>query len=190
MFMITVGKNGLKRAGAVVLCAAVLAGAAVIGRFAGTAAVTASAPVGVKVEGAQDVAGFFVGFGLEIDPAGVTADQVKIPRKWDDSFSAFNTVVTQSGLDLSKYKGRTVEKWLAPIPAKSTGDTQSYGVLLVYKKKPVGAYLLEKPSGAVSGLADAVQSQAWAENVPLEEDSLEVGLMAELVPDPDGYPVE
>ena len=30
-----------------------------------------------------------------------------------------------------------------------------YGVLLVYKKKAVGAYLLEKPSGTVLGLQDA-----------------------------------
>jgi hypothetical protein len=95
-----------------------------------------------------------------VDTASVTADKVKIPRKWDDSFSAFNTVVTQSGLDLTRYKGKTVEKWLAALPSQSSGDTTCYGVLLVYKKKPVGAYLLEKPSGVVTGIKDAQSAMA------------------------------
>ena len=30
-----------------------------------------------------------------MDGASITADKVKIPRKWDDSFSAFNGVVQQ-----------------------------------------------------------------------------------------------
>ena len=87
--------------------------------------------------------------------ASITADKVKIPRRWDDSFSAFNGVVQQSGMDLARYKGKTVEKWSALLPAASSGETSRYGVLLVYKKKAVGAYLLEKPSGTVLGLQDA-----------------------------------
>ena len=87
----------------------------------------------------------------------------KIPRKWDDSFSAFNGVVQQSGMDLTRYKGKTVEKWTALIPAASSGETSRYGVLLVYRKKAVGAYLLEKPSGTVIGLKDAQTAMAQAE---------------------------
>ena len=37
------------------------------------------------------------------------------------------------------------------------------GVLLVYKKKAVGAYLLEKPSGTVTGLKDAQTAMALQE---------------------------
>ena len=59
----------------------------------------------------------FTGYGLDVDGASITADKVKIPRKWDDSFSAFNGVVQQSGMDLARYKGKTVEKWTALIPA-------------------------------------------------------------------------
>ena len=39
----------------------------------------------------------------------------------------------------------------------------SYGVLLVYKKKAIGAYLLEKPSGVVTGLKDAQTAMAMQE---------------------------
>jgi hypothetical protein len=48
-------------------------------------------------------------------------------------------------------------------PAASRGDVSSYGVLLVYKKKAVGAYLLEKPSGTVTGLKDAQTAMALQE---------------------------
>ena len=98
-----------------------------------------------------------------MDGTSITADKVKIPRKWDDSFSAFNGVVQQSGMDLTRYKGKTVEKWTALIPAASSGETSRYGVLLVYRKKAVGAYLLEKPSGTVMGLKDAQTAMAQAE---------------------------
>ena len=63
----------------------------------------------------------------------------------------------------TRYKGKTVEKWTALIPAASSGETSRYGVLLVYRKKAVGAYLLEKPSGTVIGLKDAQTAMAQAE---------------------------
>ena len=95
-------------------------------------------------------------------------DKVKIPKKWDDSFTAFNQVVQESGLDLGSYKGKTVEKWTLLCPQLSTGDEDTYCVLLVYKTKPVGAYLLEKPSGEVSGLVTAAKTAAEADGVEIE----------------------
>ena len=118
---------------------------------------------GNKIESAQDIQTWFTGYGLDVDAATIAADKVKIPRRWDDSFSAFNGVVQQSGMDLTRYKGKTVEKWTALLPAVSKGDTMSYGVLLVYKKKAIGAYLLEKPSGVVTGLKDAQTAMAMQE---------------------------
>lgn len=172
MFVVTLGKSGLRRLGVGVMCCAVLAFSAILGRYISTRTVTASASAVSKIESTQDIQTWFTGYGLEVDPASITADKVKIPRKWDDSFSAFNTVVTQSGLDLTRYKGKTVEKWVAVVPAQSSGDTTCYAVLLVYKKKAVGAYLLEKPSGVVTGLADlqaALAEQDAAEQASGED---------------------
>ncbi|MFR9068466.1 MAG: DUF4830 domain-containing protein [Faecalibacterium prausnitzii] len=59
------------------------------------------------------------GYGLDVDGASITGRQGQDPRKWDDSFSAFNGVVQQSGMDLARHKGKTVEKWTALIPAAS-----------------------------------------------------------------------
>lgn len=194
MFMVTIKKAALRRAGAVVLCGAVLAGAVLAGRYA-RAAVTAGAAAPARIESTQDIAAYFSGYGLEVDPANITADKVKVPKKWDDSFSAFGEVVSQSGLDLARVRGKTVEKWLAEIPALSAGDQTVYGVLLVYGKKAVGAYLLEKPSGNVTGLADAVKTMSEgadsaaltsADPEPSEQASLDVDVTA----GSDGYPVE
>ncbi len=77
----------------------------------------ATAAAGVnRIESAQDIQTWFTGYGLDVDGASITADKVKIPRKWDDSFSAFNGVVQQSGMDLIRYKGKTVEKMDRPDP--------------------------------------------------------------------------
>ena len=162
MFVVTLNKTSLKKLGLGAMCCALVVCSALLGRYISSRTVTASASVN-KIESAQDIQTWFTGYGLDVDGASITADKVKIPRKWDDSFSAFNGVVQQSGMDLARYKGKTVEKWTALIPAASNGDASRYGVLLVYRKKAVGASLLEKPSGTVIGLKDAQTAMAQAE---------------------------
>ena len=171
MFMLTLSKPGLKRLGALAVCGVMLAGAVVgANRWMQREPVAAGAPgpaVVSKIETTQDIGAYFAGRGFEVDLATATVDKVKIPRKWDDSFSAFNEVVRQSGADLTKYKGKTVEKWLALCPARSQGEQKAYAVLLVYKSKPVGAYLLARPGGEVTGLQSAAETA-----LPLTEEEL------------------
>ncbi len=160
MFVVTLNRTKLRQLGLGAMCGALVLCSAVLGRYISTRTVEAAAGAPGRIESAQDIATWFTGYGLEADGASITADKVKIPRKWDDSFAAFNTVVGQSGMDLTRYKGKTVEKWQALIPARSSGEESCYGVLLVYKKKPVGAYLLSKPSGVVTGLGDVQAAMA------------------------------
>ena len=162
MFVVTLSKASVKKLGVGAMCCALVVFSAMLGRYISTRSVAVAA-AGNKIESAQDIQTWFTGYGLDVDGASITADKVKIPRKWDDSFSAFNGVVQQSGMDLARYKGKTVEKWTALIPAASSGETSRYGVLLVYKKKAVGAYLLERPSGVVVGLKDMQAAMAELE---------------------------
>ena len=135
MFVVTLSKTSLKKLGLGAMCCALVVCSALLGRFISHRTVAVAAAVN-KIESAQDIQTWFTGYGLDVDGASITADKVKIPRKWDDSFSAFNGVVQQSGMDLARYKGKTVEKWTALIPAASSGETSRYGVLLVYRKRP------------------------------------------------------
>ena len=206
MFVVTLNRTRLRQIGVGVMCCAMVVCSALLGRYISNQTVAAAAGTGGKIESAQDIQTWFTGYGIEVDGASISADKVKIPRKWDDSFSAFNEVVAQSGLDLSRYKGKTVEKWQVLIPATSSGEETRYGVLLVYKKKPVGAYLLAKPSGTVTGLKDAQSAMAQAQEEaaaaipidPAQEASGDPGVYAEestalytdLPLDAEGYPVE
>ena len=168
MFLFTLTKPRLRRAGALALCTACLAGTVTAAvHFAGAAAPTAAAAGTTVIETTQDIAGYFTGDGFEVDLATaavdtVKVDEVKIPKKWDDSFAAFDQVVGESGLSLAACKGKTVEKWTALCPQLSDGENDTYCVLLVYKTRPVGAYLLAKPSGAVTGLVTAAAEGAAA----------------------------
>ena len=163
MFLFTVTKPGLRQAGALALCAVCLCGTvAAAAHFTGDA-VTASADAAPGIETTQDIGTYFTGYGFETDLSTAAVDKVKIPKTWDDSFTAFDQVVGESGMTLADYKGKTVEKWTVLCPALSDGEQDTYCVLLVYKGKAVGAYLLEKPSGEVSGLISAAQTLAEAQ---------------------------
>ena len=99
MFVVTLNRARLRQIGVGVMCCAVVVCSALLGRYISTRTVEAAAGTGgqnAKIETAQDIQTWFTGYGIEVDGASITADKVKIPRKWDDSFSAFNTVVGQS----------------------------------------------------------------------------------------------
>ena len=102
MFVVTLSKASVKKAGVGALCCALVVFSAMLGRYISTRAVAVAA-ANNKIESAQDIQTWFTGYGLDVDGASITADKVKIPRKWDDSFSAFNGVVQQSGMDLTRY---------------------------------------------------------------------------------------
>ena len=206
MFVVTLNRARLRQIGVGAMCCAVVVCSALLGRYISNQTVETAAGTSSKIESAQDIQTWFTGYGIEVDGASITADKVKIPRKWDDSFAAFNEVVGQSGMDLSRYKGKTVEKWQALIPSASSGEESRYGVLLVYKKKAIGAYLLSKPSGVVTGMGDAQAAMAAMEDTTVvaipegaaQQTSGEPGVYTEestalytdLPLDSEGYPVE
>ena len=106
MFVVTLSKASVKKLGVGAMCCALVVFSAMLGRYISTRSVAVAAASN-KIESAQDIQTWFTGYGLDVDGASITADKVKIPRKWDDSFSAFNGVVQQSGMDLARYKGKT-----------------------------------------------------------------------------------
>ena len=177
MFVFTMHKRGLKKAAVVVGCAALLAlSAAAVSHFAfGEAAPTALLGGSEKIEldSTSDMATYLSGLGVEVDLSSAKVDKVKIPKKWDASFEAFNEVIIQGGLDLSKYKNKTVEKWDFVSPNKSTADQTVSAILLVYKEQLIGAYLIGRPSGGVQPLVapqpDASSSSAAAQTAATAE---------------------
>ena len=197
MFYCTLTKPGLRQAGALALCAVCLCGAVTAAVHFSGEAVTAGAAADPGIETTQDIGTYFTGYGFETDLATAAVDKVKIPKKWDDSFAAFNQVIQESDLDLSGYKGKTVEKWTLLCPPLSTGDQDTYCVLLVYKAKAIGAYLLQKPSGEVTGLvtaakagADAAAAQTPGETAPPQDGDAQAAQTQAAAEEPIEYPTE
>lgn len=158
MFVCTIRKGGVRRLAAAALCGVVLAGAAFAANTIHGKAVEAAAGGGglkQEITGAADVASFLQGFGLTVDPTTAEVSTVTVPRKWDENFKAFNEVIKDCGLDLTRVKNKKVDKWVVLIPDKSTAEQKCYGVVLVYKNEPKGAYILQKPSGEVLSLKQA-----------------------------------
>ena len=197
MIYCTLTTPGLRQAGALALCAVCLCGAVTAAVHFSGEAVTAGAAADPGIETTQDIGTYFTGYGFETDLATAAVDKVKIPKKWDDSFAAFNQVIQESDLDLSGYKGKTVEKWTLLCPQLSTGDQDTYCVLLVYKAKAIGAYLLQKPSGEVTGLvtaakagADAAAAQTPGETAPPQDGDAQAAQTQAAAEEPIEYPTE
>ncbi|MEG0397143.1 MAG: DUF4830 domain-containing protein [Oscillospiraceae bacterium] len=174
MFVVTLRKGGLKKLAVVAVCGAILVGGAIgvsaliDGKndkyaedvVAVTDEAVASADVrSMKIASPQELVAMLGTYGITADAASAQVISVKVPRKWDDSFKAFNEVIKESGLDLSKAKGKKLDKWLLMVPALCIGEEKTYAVVLVNKDKPVGAYLLKKPSGEVLSVKPASVAQ-------------------------------
>lgn len=155
MFCYTFRKGAIKKLAIITLCAVVLTGSAIgVSALIGSTDREVAADMGkpAKISGIEDVSTMLSNYGIICDPATSEVLSVKIPRKWDDSFRAFNEVIRESGLDLSKSKGKKVDKWVVDAPALANGDQKTYAVVLVNKGVAIGAYLLTKPSGEVTGI--------------------------------------
>ncbi len=165
MFVCTVRRGGLRRLAVAAVCGVVLAGAAFAANAVHSKAVAAAAQGGAmtqEIVSVEDVTSFFQGFGLTVDPTSAEVSTVTVPRKWDENFKAFNEVIKESGLDLTRVKNKKVDKWVVLLPDKTTADQKSYGVVLVYKNEPKGAYILQKPSGEVISVKQAAKETSLA----------------------------
>lgn len=166
MFVMTFRKGGLKKAGAICACGVLLVAAAIginawrFGNDDGPESKETAAKLTQEMSSAEDLVTFLKGYSVEADVTTATVSTVTVPRKWDESFKAFHEVVEQSGLSMKKCKGKQVDKWALLIPGKSTEESKTYAIVLVYENKPTGAYLLQKPSGEVLPLAQAAQTAA------------------------------
>ena len=166
MFVCTLHKQSIKKVAA--LCAfAVIAVNAVLGVRAvmGTGkedveATAAAVRSKTQITDAATLTTFLTGYGIEADAATASVTTVKIPRKWNDSFVAFNAVIQQGGLDLTKFKNKKVDRWIIGVPAMSTESEKAFAIVLVYSNEPVGAYMLQKPSGEVTPLVTTKTTQA------------------------------
>ena len=144
MFVLTMGKNGLKRLGALAVAGVALAGVVfAAGSFSARTAPPPPPPPRPArrrrpTRQNEDLEhrehpGIFQGLRMEVDLATATVDKVKIPKSGTRASRRSIPWLKESGMSLEKYKGQDRGEVAGAVPGRSSGDQKAYGVLLVYK---------------------------------------------------------
>lgn len=193
MFVITVNRKKITKIALVAVCVIAVgaAGAGVKNFFEKDSAAVAVTKK-TKLTTTQDMVDYIAEKGFTADMQTAQVTEVQIPKKFDDSFTAFNEKIKQNdGLSLEKYKGDKVNKWTFDIIGYNEDETRAVAVLLIRKEKLIGAYILEKPDGAAKPMIkqnqDSMLEQTSAED--LQMFGQENNTVAELTA-ADGMPTE
>ncbi len=103
--------------------------------------VSASAAADIDFSGIktnEDRVNFLAAFGWQVNPEAVASVEVTIPESFDKVFSAYNELQKRQGLDLSKYKGKNVQRYTYQVTNYDGYDGTVYANILVYRNKVVG----------------------------------------------------
>lgn len=109
-----------------------------------------------KVKTADDRVNFLSQFGYTVESEPIESVEVTIPKEFDKVFAAYNELQKGEGLDLGRYKGKTVMRYTYKVTNYPGYSDPVYANLLVYKNKVVGGDVCSAdPSGFAHGLTKA-----------------------------------
>ncbi|HOA84411.1 MAG: DUF4830 domain-containing protein [Clostridiales bacterium] len=91
-----------------------------------------------KIKSAADAAEFLSQFGWKVKPTPVEETEVTIPSEFDRIFTSYNEIQKQQGLDLSKYKRKTVKRYTFELAEYNGYDGRVYANVLVYRNRVIG----------------------------------------------------
>ena len=146
MFICTIRANTLKFFGVIavslaVLCAIVLS----IPEYqpVSTKAVAAAAEKYIygKIKTGDDIVKFLAQFGWEVDPTPLEEVTIKIPAEFDKVMNSYNELQRRQGLDLSKYRGREVQRTTYKVTNYPNYSGTVMANVIVYKNKVIGGDL-------------------------------------------------
>ena len=91
-----------------------------------------------KVKSNEDRIEFLKQFGWEVTPEAVESEQVTIPSEFDKIFAGYNEIQKRQGLDLSKYRGKTMMRYTYDVTNYKGYEGKVQVNMLVYRGKVVG----------------------------------------------------
>lgn len=110
-----------------------------------------------KVKTADDAAQFLSQFGWVVDAGSVETREVTIPSEFDKVFAGYNELQKSQGLDLSKYKKKTVTRHTFTVTNYGDYDGTVYANVLVYRGRVIGGDIC---SADVSGFIHGFEKPA------------------------------
>lgn len=91
-----------------------------------------------KIKTNEDRIAFLSQFGWKVKEDSVDQIEVVIPEKFDKVFTGYNEIQKRQGLDLSKYKGKTVMRYTYEITNYDGENGKVYANVIVYRNKVIG----------------------------------------------------
>ena len=96
-----------------------------------------------KVKSADAAAQFLAQFGWAVDAGSAECREVVIPAEFDKVFAGYNELQKAQGLDLSKYKKKTLTRYTFTVTnyekvSEEDYDGRVYANVLVYRNRVVG----------------------------------------------------
>lgn len=142
MFVISVKSDIIKKLSliALVLVLGVIGGVLAVSTNE-VATVGNFSDVSLKASSNQERENFFRHFGWEIAEEPIEIKETVIPQEFDKTYSDYNVIQKEQGLDLEKYKGKRVKSWSYEIlnyPGYENSDGAIRGNLLTYDGKIIG----------------------------------------------------
>ena len=110
-----------------------------------------------KVKTADDAASFLSQFGWVVDAGSVETREVTIPAQFDKVFAGYNELQKAQGLDLSKYKKKTVTRYTFTVTDYEGYEGTVYANVLVYRNRVIGGDIC---SADVSGFIHGFEKPA------------------------------
>ena len=106
---------------------------------------------GVKTN--EDRIKFLNHFGWEVGKEPIEAVNVTVPEVFDSIFEGYNQLQISQGLDLARYKKKTVTRYTYFVTNYSDYDGEVVATLLVYRGRVIGGDICSTdPEGFIHGL--------------------------------------
>ena len=91
-----------------------------------------------NVRSEEERVAFLSQFGWRVNDKAVEEVEVTIPEKFDKVFTGYNEIQKRQGLDLSKYKGKTVTRYTYEVINYEGDSGKVYANVIVYRNKVIG----------------------------------------------------
>lgn len=91
-----------------------------------------------KIYENSDRLAFIEQFGWNVEKDPLETVEVSVPRDFDNVYLGYNEMQKEQGLNLAKYKGKTVTRYTYKVNNYPDYDGTVYLSMLVYKNKVIG----------------------------------------------------
>ena len=91
-----------------------------------------------KIRTEQDVVNFLAQFGWQVDGKAIEVKDVSVPAEFDKIYAGYNQVQVAQGLDLARYKGKTLTRYTFKVTNFEGYEGEVLANVLVWRKKVVG----------------------------------------------------